>query len=410
MKHQLQEVVKVACGLADTNTLLDFIYTVLAEYILRQTDLPSDMFDNDASFLKSLMKEIPDDRKFDPLYNRYVNYITADDAKIFVPSKIYIFGPKIMHQNVRIQAHSEVESTTAECLMKLEDEDGSEVLKILQKIGSFNQDVSISNLYWKKVLLPDNDDTSNLARETIKISTSITSIRTYDCSIPQNIYEEMVAQLDQCDKLQTLDLGKSKSMDIGKAVGAPFSLKELFLYDCEIPGEVYREIIQHLRKHSELEKIHLNGTKHIPEELGGIIPGMNSLKQFYANECYMGIKSVESVLTGLSKCHNLQDLQLIGNTLSNHLEKLFPNSNVAGFPYLNQLKINKTKLKKADIQVLSRAVYHNKLPQLSHLDLSLNQLTGILRSLLTGTGHPGFPCLRFISLKSTKLSRMTSLV
>ena len=153
---------------------------------------------------------------------------------------------------------------------KLEKEDATKVLKILQKIGTFNQKVSISYLNWKDVELPDS-----LARETLGMSTNITSINTWACKIPCHIYNHIVTQLQQCDKLQRLDLGDSESVDTGKVVGAPTSLRELFLYDCEIQPEVYKEIMQSLQKHTRLEKLCLNGTPGVPEELGDVVSRMN---------------------------------------------------------------------------------------------------------------------------------------
>ena len=323
MRHQLQEVLKFACGLTDNaEVFLDFIYMNLKEYILQQTHIPEYMFDYEASFLKSLMKEIPENKKFDPLHNKYINYVKENNTKIFVPSKVCIFEPRIKSQEVELsKQEATLEPSTAECLMKLDNEDASEVLKILQRIGTLNQDVSISYLDWKKVQLPDN--IRSLAREILRMSTNITSISRWACKIPSRIYEHIVAQLQQCDKLQRLDLGDSKSMDIGKAVAAPTSLRELFLYDCEIQPEVYKEIVQSLQKHTGLEKLRLNRTRGIPVELGYVVSGMNFLKEFFVKECNMEKPVAESVLTGLAYCHELRELRLVSNNLSNCLGKLF---------------------------------------------------------------------------------------
>ena len=363
------------------------------------------MFDYEASFLKSLMKEI--NINFDPLHNKYINYITENDTKIFVPSKVYIFGPNVQSEKVKFPTQPRLqEPTTAECLMKLEDEDASEVLKILQKIGSFNQDVSISYLDWREVKLPSHVDIEVLAQETLKISPNITSLRTYTCKIPPPVYRNMVSQLGQCDKLKRLDLGGSSSMDIGRAVAASTSLMEFYLYECKIQKEVYKDIVQQLGKHTGLEKLRLNYTTGIPVELGNVLSGLGCLKEFYAKECNMATASAESVLTGLANCHYLQDLRLVGNNLTNCLRKLFTDSNGSGleFKYLSRLWIDKTNLSQDDLQVLSCSLHSNILPQLVDLDLSFNKLTGTLRSLLCGPNHPGFPNLEFLGLIRTGLN------
>ena len=408
MKHQLQEVFKFACGLTDNvEVFLDFIYMNLKEYILQQTHIPEYMFDYEVSFLKSLMKEVPENKKFDPLHNKYINYVKENDTKIFVPSKVYIFGPRIRSQEVKLSKQEPtLEPSKAECLMKLEKEDATEVLKILRWIGTFKQKVSISYLDWKDVELPDKVDISTLACETLRMSTNITSIRTWACKISRHIYEHIVAQLRQCEKLQRLDLGESKSVDIGKAVAAPTSLRELFLYDCEIKPEVYKEIMQSLWKHTGLEKLRLNRSRGIPVELGYVVSGMNSLKEIYVKECKMEKPVAESVLTGLANCHELRELRLVGNNLSNCLGKLFPSGHDhPGFPHLNLLFLSKTYLSQEDLLILSCFAGKNKLPQLRKLDLSFSEVTGSLKCLLGGTGHPGFPYLQQFSLVKTELSQ-----
>ena len=217
----------------------------------------------------------------------------------------------------------------------------------------------------------------------------------------------MVSQLGWCDKLKRLDLGGSSSMDIGRAVAASKSLTEFYLYDCEIPRKVYKDTVQQLQKHTGLEKLHLNRTKGIPTELGDVVFRMGSLKQFFAKGCCMSGVSAGSVLTGLANCHDLKDLRLVGNFLTDYLGKLFPSGDTSGpgFQHLNRLWLNKTSLSQDDLQALSHSLRCNKLPQLMYLDLSLSKLTGSLRSLFFGTGHPGFPFLRVLALVETELSR-----
>ena len=79
MKYQ--EVFKFACGLVEKKVAkekLDFIYRKLIEYIMEQTELPEYMFESEVAFLKSLLKETPDNVKMDPLHNKYINYVTKN--------------------------------------------------------------------------------------------------------------------------------------------------------------------------------------------------------------------------------------------------------------------------------------------------------------------------------------------
>ena len=121
-----QEVVKYACALTrDKERFIKFVYSLLQEYILKQTDIPKHMFDLEASFLQSLLKEVSDELTMDPLHNQYINYTTQGDLNIFIPSKLYIFGPaKYRQQGGEVYVFGEISPTSsdvlqAECVMKL---------------------------------------------------------------------------------------------------------------------------------------------------------------------------------------------------------------------------------------------------------------------------------------------------
>ena len=82
-----------------------------------------------------------------------------------------------------------------------------------------------------------------------------------------------------------------------------------------------------------------------------------------------------------------------------------PGGHDPGFPHLNLLFLQKTYLSQEDLLALSCFAGKNKLPQLRKLDLSLSDVTGSLKCLLGGTGHPGFPCLQQLVLMETGLNQ-----
>ena len=215
MKYQ--EVFKFACGLVEKRVAkekLDFIYRKLIEYIMVQTELPEYMFESEVAFLKSLLKETPTDVKMDPLHNRYINYVTKSDTRIFIPSQVYVIGPGIYnHGLIKYKINKKLlakPTPAAECLLKLKDEDADEMLRVLLHIKKY-QEVSISYLDWKHVVfvLADDDDIDNLTRQALTISRNCTSIRTWECTIYTPQYEHIVQQLKDCPKLQRLDLGET---------------------------------------------------------------------------------------------------------------------------------------------------------------------------------------------------------
>ena len=232
----------------------------------------------------------------------------------------------------------------------------------------------------------------NLAQKTLKIRENITSVHMFSCEISPVVYKCVVRKLQDCDKLQRLYLGGFQPLNIDKAITTSTSLCELYLYKCKIQPEVYQDIIWQLSDFTVLEKLHFNYKQGIPMGLGDVVSRMGNLNEFYVKLCYIEQDVTESVLAGLANCKNLQDLCLVGNELTDCLGKLFPETNMSepSFPHLNRLWLNKTKLSQDDLQVLSRSLCCNKLPQLMYLDMSLNKLTGSLQSLLCATYHSGF--------------------
>ena len=270
-----QEVIKYACALTrDKECFIKFVYSLLQEYILKQTDIPKQMFDLEAAFLQSLLKEVSDELTMDPLHNQYINYTTQGDLNIFIPSKLYIFGPAKYRQkevNYVSMRNSPTSSDVlqAECVMKLghcdkEDakEDATEILKILQHINETERhEVSISYLDWKNISLSDKEYIRELALQTLKISQNLTSFCIWSCMVPQAIYNGIVSKLKYCNNLQRLDLSECQSMDIAGAIRASKSLNGFYLYDSVLSPEAYKDVALELKKHHNIQNLHLRGRK-----------------------------------------------------------------------------------------------------------------------------------------------------
>ena len=407
MKHQ--EVLKFACGLADdAEEILEFIYQELIKYLVECVQLPDHLLERETTFLGSLLKEVSREVNIDPLHNKYVNFVTVSDARVFIPSQVYIFGPGVSSPKIingsTIGPLPEENILAGECLVKLEEEDGYEILKVLEHIKQY-QEVSICNLDWKRVEFKDDDDLLSLAKSNLNISRNITSIRTWECSLASTVYQHIVTQLQHCNNLQRLDLSESKSEDIASAVAASKSLVDFHLYNCEITPEAYSEVARELIKHVGLQRLHLNKSKGVPPIMGIALAGMKSLKEFYAQECRMSRATSRELLGGLANCRELEGLHLARNLLTGCMELMFPPNDESGFPVLERLRLNGTWLNESDVRVLSDALRSKKLPNLKHLDISYNYLTGIVNGLLGGRNDPGFPSLVNLSLNHTFLSK-----
>ena len=418
-----QEVIKYACVLTGNKEgLLEFVYTLLTEYILKQTDISNEMFDSEAFFLKSLMKEVSvfDSQSginMDPLHNQYINYIIGGDIKIFIPSKLYIFGPAIYrHDEVEYfkeQLSLSKDMLQAECVMNLGSrhrdhvECANEVLKILEDIKrATDQHISIAHLDWKYISLSNEVFIRQLAFKTLKISQNLTSICMWACKLPPPIYEHIVSQLQRCDNLQRLDLSECHLLDIGKVIAASKSLSDVRLYDSALSTEDYKNVAKELHKHKKMKRLHLNGTKGVPVEMADAVTGMKSLQVFRAKDCKMKTVVAKHILKSLTNCRELEELRLGMNPLTDCIMHLFPPlQNHPGFSLLKSLWINGTYLSRKDVEALSDALRANKLPQLEHLDLSYNfEIADTLGGLLNGTDHHGFPCLMYLDLINTNLT------
>ena len=97
----------------------------------------------------------------------------------------------------------------------------------------------------------------------------------------------------------------------------------------------------------------------------------------------------------------LQELRLTDNTLTGcFTELLAPPS---GFTCLQKLAMGGTSPSREDLRVISEAVADGKLPALKEWSLSNNCLTGCLGDALGGPEHPGFSSLEGLILWKSKL-------
>ena len=409
-----QEVIKYACALTGNQQgLLEFVYKRLTEYILKQTYISKNMFDSESFFLKSLVKEVSDPSSIDPLHNQHINYITQGDVEIFIPSKLYVFGPATSnHQKMKyIRGDEQLTSSMlhAECVMKLGCHDqgqyATEVLKILHYIKTTTgQQISIAHLDWKHICM--SCEFSHLALQTLKISKNLRSICMWTCKIPKPVYDHLVSQLQYCDNLKRLDLSECQSVDIGKAIAASKSLSDVYLYDSVLSPEAFRYVAYELCKHKHIKQLHLVRTKGVPVEMAHALSGMKSLQVLHARRCNINISVAEQILKSLTNCRELEELQLGVNHLTGCITHLFPlHQSHSGYSSLKSLSIYAAHLNQQDVNAICDAVGANKLPRLEHLNLSFNSdIAHTLGSLLNGTNHPGFPFLMYFDLMRTRLT------
>ena len=156
----------------------------------------------------------------------------------------------------------------------------------------------------------------------------------------------------------------------------------------------------------ENEKIAADLFHHVPPVTNIRIRKINivvlNTREWHLQQCDMQSLS-QAVMH--KKLPQLKTLDLRHNTLTSFLKDLFGGTNHPGFPSLELLDLEKTHLNQEDVESLAEAVRAGKLPHLNELDLRQNTLTGFLKDLFGGTNHSGFPSLEMLYLDCTGLNR-----
>ena len=79
----------------------------------------------------------------------------------------------------------------------------------------------------------------------------------------------------------------------------------------------------------------LSGSPSVPYEISGVLNRMTGLRHVDLSGCLMTAEVSAAVMSGLSHCFQLQNLDLSGNTLRNYLDNLIPKSS-SGFHNLRR--------------------------------------------------------------------------
>ncbi len=404
-----QEVIKFAFGLSDDKaTVREFVYETLVTHLREQIELPRDVLDPEAEFLRSLLQEDPGNAT-DPLHNKYLNYIAKNDDKIIIPSQVYVIasGEHDMRRIQRYTGGTQTEETPGVCLMKLDSDNLSQATKVLGHIQDQHHGVKLTFLDWNRLKLSKRDWSE--IRHALQLSAEIITVCIWSSDLNLKVYRHLATQLDEsCSKLRKLDLGELKDKEIieqiRKIVESTTSLHQFHLYKCEIPDKTFKETVTQLPSHAQLHTLQLDRTQNVPAELGAALEKMKNLRRALFEKCNMNENSSGAVLKGLSACHDLEDLKMTANVLTGVLDQLFGDSDHPGFEKLETFWINRTKLSSEDIDVLVQVVRDNKLPNLQNFDISINSTLFqkyILSDLLQG--EHGLPHLMRLSIGDAHL-------
>ncbi len=172
------------------------------------------------------------------------------------------------------------------------------------------------------------------------------------------------------------------------------------LDSCNLSGETCLHFTTQLENCTLLEKFVLVGAFRFAVGLATSFSQMKHLTHIHMEKVSQRARDSHVILSALSNCRCLVELNLNGNKLTRCLEELF---GVDGFPFLELLCLESCKLLGEDIQSLAQAAKSQKLLRVQILSLNCNDLEGHLVYLFRD-GKSDWPNLKTLLLRDTKMS------
>ena len=213
------------------------------------------------------------------------------------------------------------------------------------------------------------------------------------CSIPEQVWAELLQSLSSCKQLTDLDLSRNTIGEAGRYLAQSITswgdnppLQELHLSYCSIPEQVMAELLQSLSSCKQLTGLYLSGNT-IGEAGHYLVQSIASwgdnpqLKTLYLSQCSIPEQVWPELLQSLSSCRNLFRLNLSGNNLTGCLSSFLSDPN-PGLTSLTWLDLEQTSLNKSDIQYLTHLIQNKKLSRLSSLSLKQKNWTDVEDELL----------------------------
>ena len=131
------------------------------------------------------------------------------------------------------------------------------VLSLLKYIKKY-QPVVLDELRME-YMTPDTSE-AQLKLEVVELNKNITCLRISDCVFPASIWEHLVQQLHGCDKLEQLDLRDTKTVPIRiyQLLSTMTSLKDVNMFECNMTSDVSHVVMSGLSQCRHLEDVDLS--------------------------------------------------------------------------------------------------------------------------------------------------------
>ena len=450
MRHQ--ETLIFACGVMDQpEPLVEVICDRTASVYRQLGYIGSGIIQNyilniDSSYLSlydilvAMEKEITKSCRVHPLHNRAINYMSNRQDTLFVPSKYYIFHrpPKTVKYIKDPSVHRR-DLRPAECSIVTHTPDVFEVIFELGKITQIHithliVDTNILDDYsWsyrfdsekamkkhhlnerlKKFRGVSGDLCSRSATQVAQLHEKFQAHWKEHIRLSENakiiiiqnsppLVKHVTPQLGYCKQLQVLGLiDTDVPKELGAALPVMKELKSLYLDRCVIEPNLFKTIVEQLSVCEKLEVLSLRKTLNVPIEIGKTLTKLTSFTHLYVYSCKMSGPVSEALMQGLTRCPQIEYLDLSSNILTGLLDNLLSGSI---HHKLCNLYVPDTGLSESDVRSIAMAARANNLPNLRILDISGNTLAGLVGVLMGGTDHPGYTSLEVLAMDCISVSR-----
>ena len=235
------------------------------------------------------------------------------------------------------------------------------------------------------------------------------------CSIPEQVWAEVLQSLSSCKQLSDLDLSHNTIGEAGHYLAQSIAswgdnppLEKLYLGSCSLPEQVWAEVLQSLSSCKQLTDLGLSN--NIIGEAGRYLTqsitswGDNSsLQKLDLSHCSIPEQVWPDLLQSLSYCKQLTDLRLSNNIIGEAGRYLTQSITSWGDnPPLRCLYLNGCSI---PAQVWAEFLQSlSSCGRLKEMYLSCNTLTGCLSSFLSEP-NAGLTSLYHLELEQTALNK-----
>ena len=293
---------------------------------MRSGDRP----DIDPLLFESLYRECAGRLPGHPLHNPYVNYYRRrDTSPIYTPSKLYVFD--FMDEAVTCDTeHREGGGNQEEapgCVIVIYKPYPSVGQSLLATCRTICQHQPVTDLLidgLECVDVTEPDDVFTMSRNAV-------SLRLQDCRLPAAVLSHLLQQMSDCATLRTILL-RGTSLAGVTSLNLSNMAESLTCLDLRYTGmspELCESVCTQLTHLVHLEYIDLSWNplgdhgRHIAESIRswGPDPPLRELRLW---DCEMPVRVCAPLLSALSTCKQLTRLDLTGNSLTGCLPNLVP--------------------------------------------------------------------------------------